>query len=283
MRVDDEAGDVGEGGEGGAGVDTDRGHDDLPGDDGHGQNGAVGRGGHAGFGDAVVDGFEAALGALQGVLGQAVIGIEVLVDFLADQFGLEQLAGAAEVAGQLFHRDPGAVDLDLGRSALDLQVAVVNDKEEVALFHYLSGRGMGLAQFAADFRFDLDLESRGDVAAEPDFLADVAPLGLRGGNIAFRRRVLFATSGRAEEHDDHGEAAERAGGCSHHIGQGKALHSGPMREVKTTQCGGHRNNTKIKRTGQRSRRFRRLLSMVGVLCTKAMAAGESDFFHSLTT
>ena len=57
-----------------------------------------------------------------------MVGIEVFVDFFADQLGGEELAGPVEVAGQFFHRDDRAVDFHLGRGALDLEVAVVDDE-----------------------------------------------------------------------------------------------------------------------------------------------------------
>ena len=216
MRIDDEAGEIGQGGQGGAGIDADRGHHDLTGNDRHGENGAVGRCGDAGLGDAVVDRFQAALRALLRVLGEAMVGIEVFVDFLADQLGREELARPVEVAGQFFHRDDGAVDFHLGRGALDLEVAVIDDEKKLPLFDLAPGLGQDIAQFAPDLRFDFHLEGRGNIAAEADLLPDIAPLGLGRGDVRRRGCALLTATGQREQAGRSEAAQDHRGGEQHH-------------------------------------------------------------------
>jgi hypothetical protein len=76
--------------------------------------------------------------------------------------------------------------------------------------------GQDIAQFAPDLRFDFHLEGRGNIAAEADLLPDIAPLGLRRGDVRRRGCTLLTATGQREQAGRSEAAQDHRGGEQHH-------------------------------------------------------------------
>ena len=104
-----------------------------------------------------------ALGTFEGVLGQFVGGLGVVVDLLGDELVGQQLLRAFEVALGLFQIQFSLIDVRQIRSAFLLKFLVVQFEQEVALLDAVADIDRQGNDFAIDLRPD------GDLFRGPDF------------------------------------------------------------------------------------------------------------------